>query len=202
MVHKITQNDNTHDSRFTIHEMVIMLNGSFGIGKTTVARLLRQALPGSSIYDPELFGVGLLRMGKWFRVKRWRTDDFQHIPLWRKSVAAGIQLCGRFVGNPVIVPMTFSNRDYLDEVVTDLNSRGDGPRLFCLIADLETVQHRLSKRNFAPNSRAAAWSDKRSRECVAAHRDSYFGESVDTKNRTAREVAEDILQRLSVVNRE
>ena len=176
--------------------MVIMLNGSFGIGKTTVARLLRQALPGSSIYDPELFGVGLLRLGKWFRVKRWRTDDFQHIPLWRKSVAAGIQLCRRFVGDPVIVPMAFSDRDYLDEVVTDLNSRGDAPRLFCLIADLETVQLRLLERKLKPKSKEAVWSDRRSRECVAAHRDSYFGESINTKDRTAREVAEDILQRL------
>jgi chloramphenicol 3-O-phosphotransferase len=182
--------------------MVIMVNGSFGVGKTTVARLLRQALPGSSIYDPEWFGVGLLRLGKWFRVKRWRIDDFQHIPLWRKSVAAGIQLCRRFAGDPVIVPMTFSSRDYLGEVVTDLNQRGDGPRLFCLIADLETVQQRLAERKLEPASREAVWIDRRIRECVSAHRDSYFGESIDTKNRTAREVAEDILQRLKVVNHE
>jgi chloramphenicol 3-O-phosphotransferase len=176
--------------------MIIMLNGSFGIGKTTVARLLRRALPGSSIYDPEWFGVGLLRLGKWFRVKRWQTDDFQNIPLWRKSVAAGIQLCRKFASGPVIVPMAFSNRNYLSEILTDLNERGDGPRLFCLIADLETVEQRWAERKLERNNRETIWAARRIRECIAAHRDSYFGEAIDTKNRTAREVTEDILQRL------
>lgn len=179
-----------------------MLNGSFGVGKTTVARLLHKTLPGSSIYDPEWFGVGLMRLGKWFRVKRWRTDDFQNIPLWRKSVATGIQLQRKFASGPVIVPMTFSSRNYLGEVMTDLNRRGDGPRLFCLVADLETLEQRLAKRNLEPNSGEAFWLSRRIRECVSAHRDSYFGESVDTVNRSAPEVAADILQRLKIVNRE
>jgi hypothetical protein len=42
--------------------MIVMLNGSFGIGKTTVAKLLRNSLPGSVMYDPEWAGSVLMRL--------------------------------------------------------------------------------------------------------------------------------------------
>jgi broad-specificity NMP kinase len=75
--------------------MIVVINGSFGVGKTTVAKLIRRSLPGSAIYDPEWVGFVLRRF-----------------------------------------------------------------------------------------------------ECVEAHNDPHFGEPVDTENRSAREVAEDIIKRL------
>jgi deoxyadenosine/deoxycytidine kinase len=36
--------------------MIVVINGSFGVGKTTVAKLLRKAFPGSVVYDPERTG--------------------------------------------------------------------------------------------------------------------------------------------------
>ena len=42
--------------------MVVFINGSFGIGKTTVARLLAAQLPNSSVFDPEHIGVVLSRL--------------------------------------------------------------------------------------------------------------------------------------------
>ena len=40
------------------------------------------------------------------------------------------------------------------------------------------------------------WIARRIVECADAHRDSDFGEPVDTEDRTAGEVAEDIFERL------
>lgn len=40
---------------------VILINGSFGVGKTSVARALRARLAHSAIYDPEV--VGWVRFG-------------------------------------------------------------------------------------------------------------------------------------------
>ena len=40
--------------------MIIMLNGAFGVGKTSTALLLKSKLPNSMIYDPEMVGY-LLR---------------------------------------------------------------------------------------------------------------------------------------------
>src|SRR5437763_7193801 len=98
--------------------MVVIINGSFGVGKTTVARLLRGVLHGSVIYDPEWVGMALMRLPKRFGLKG--RDDFQDVALWRSSVAAGVRLFRSFARGPVIIPMTFSRRDYLDEVVAGI----------------------------------------------------------------------------------
>jgi hypothetical protein len=178
--------------------MIVLINGSFSIGKSTVAGLLRDALPGSAIYDPELIGFVLMRTGRFLRLAGSSTDDFQDMPLWRRSVGAGIRLVGRIASGPVIVPMTFTSREYFDEVVSDLGSRGTSPRTFCLRASLGTIEKRLEKRKLDPNGREKLWITRRIRECVEAHRDSYFGEPVETDNRTAQQVADDILRRLNV----
>ncbi|MBQ7827680.1 MAG: AAA family ATPase, partial [Clostridia bacterium] len=39
--------------------MIIMINGPFGVGKTTVASLLNERLDNSMIYDPEEVGFML-----------------------------------------------------------------------------------------------------------------------------------------------
>jgi hypothetical protein len=49
--------------------MVVLINGSFGVGKSTVAGLLRDRLPGSAVYDPERVGWVLQRLPRWIRLK-------------------------------------------------------------------------------------------------------------------------------------
>lgn len=39
--------------------MIIMINGAFGVGKTTVASNLVQSIPNSMLYDPEEIGYML-----------------------------------------------------------------------------------------------------------------------------------------------
>jgi broad-specificity NMP kinase len=176
--------------------MIIMINGSFGVGKTTVAKLLRTSLPGSVIYDPEWFGFVLMRLPKWIRLKGAGSDDFQHVELWRKSVVTGVRLFHLFASGPVIVPMTFSHRAYFDEVVTCLKSLDPEFRAFCLKASLSTVKKRLIERGTKIEEPGSEWIARRIVECVDVHCDPHFGESVDTEDLSAHEAAEDIIRRL------
>ena len=57
--------------------MILIINGAFGVGKTTVAALLHRALPGSMIYDPERVGSVLMRLPSWIHLRGRGTDDFQ-----------------------------------------------------------------------------------------------------------------------------
>jgi hypothetical protein len=91
--------------------MVILINGSFGIGKTTVARLLARRLPRSLVFDPERLGF-VLQRARW--LLGTPVEDFQDLRSWRRLVILSVRaLCGlRF---HVIVPMAFSNPWYLHE---------------------------------------------------------------------------------------
>jgi len=62
--------------------MVIFINGSFGIGKTTVARLLVRQLPRSVLFDPEPVGLILSRLRAPWPARR---ATFQDLSAWRTT---------------------------------------------------------------------------------------------------------------------
>jgi broad-specificity NMP kinase len=176
--------------------MIVLINGSFGVGKTTIAKLLRRRLPGSVIYDPEWAGVALMRSAKWISYQGSGTDDFQDIHLWRRLTIAGSKLSRRLFSGPVIVPMTFTDRVYFDEVLSGLNQVDPDVKVFCLQATLSTIKQRLAQRGTDNDARAANWVARRIMDCAEAHRDPHFGEPVETDYRPPNEIAADIEAKL------
>ena len=175
--------------------MILLINGAFGIGKTTVARLLWQALPNSVIYDPEWIGSVLKRMPSFVRMRGTGTDDFQDIHLWRKSVIVGIKLTRMLRRKTVIVPMAFSRRDYFQEIIEGLQ-RFDEVKAFCLKAELPTILQRLEHRGIRLDSDEGQWAMRKARACVEAHHDAFFGEPINAGGVSANEVSQEILKRL------
>jgi hypothetical protein len=163
-----------------------MLNGPFGVGKSTVAKVLRREIAGSRLYDPEWVGMILMRLPRWM-LKGAGIDDFQYIALWRRFTVWGIRLFQFFASGPVIVPMTFSRRDYFDEVVSGVRHFDGDIRIFCLKANDMTLKGRLADRGDSPQG--AEWITRRNEQCVMAQRDPHFGEPVETDGKTVDEVA-------------
>ena len=58
--------------------MIIWINGSFGVGKTTIAENLKNRITNAIIYDPEKVGTFL------YNTLPEKKDDFQDYELWRK----------------------------------------------------------------------------------------------------------------------
>lgn len=158
--------------------MILLLNGAFGIGKTTVARALVARLPRGVLFDPELIGMALQRVR--------RVDDFQDLALWRRLTIAGLRAT-RLVWPNVVVPMAFSNLAYLDEVRDGL--RRFEPRVLhvCLVAPLAVVEERLRSR------KAEAWAFRQAAECCRAHARDEFAVHIDA-TRTPEEIAGEILR--------
>src|SRR5258708_4214180 len=146
--------------------MIVMLNGSFGVGKTTVAKALCNLLPSSRIYDPEWAGLVLMRLPKFIKLQGSGTDDFQDLRLWRRSVIAGTNLFCRVASGPVIVPMTFSRREYFDEIVAGLKMLDTELSVFCLKASLPTIKKRLMARGDRVDGRGSEWISRRILECI------------------------------------
>lgn len=162
--------------------MILFLNGSFGIGKTTVARALVERLPRAVLFDPEPIGIVLQRLR--------RVDDFQDLALWRRLTLLGLRLT-RLVRPNVVVPMAISNAAYLTEL-RDGASRFDPHVLHvCLVAPFEVVQERLRGRG----KDNGEWGMRRARECCDAHAHPRFAVQVDAQ-REPSAIVEELLAHL------
>lgn len=172
--------------------MVVLLNGAFGIGKTTVAHIAARMFPGTRVFDPELAGIALQRA---LRLAGRDVEDFQDIVLWRRLTTVGIRATAK-ISRHVIVPMAFSNLAYLREVRSGVAEFETNFIHLCLVAPLEVVYERLRQRGDLPGDPRSAWQYRRSAECCLAHDDSAFGEHISTADLTAREVALQVVERM------
>ena len=174
--------------------MILVINGSYGVGKTTVGRILRRRITGSILFNPEWSGSVLMRLP--FRLQGSGTDDFQDIDLWRRSVVKGIKTFRFFARETVIVPMAFYRKDYFEEITSEIRNIDDKFRVFCLTASFETILKRLEKRGGKIESVENDWSARKAKLCVESHKDECFGETIETNEINAVETADEILRRL------
>jgi len=170
--------------------MYILINGSFGIGKSTVARELRSRLPGSVIFDPECVGLVLQRL------PGGRVSDFQDLVSWRRLSVLGARSFGA-MRRAVIIPMTFSNRSYLSEVTSGLARSGRPVLHFCLTAPLEVVRRRLKQRGEPEGDPQWSWVHQRAAECCAAHQSLEFETRVPACERSPTAIAAELAFRIS-----
>jgi chloramphenicol 3-O-phosphotransferase len=171
--------------------VVILLNGAFGIGKTTVARLVARRLERTSIFDPELVGFVLQRA---MRLTGRRVDDFQDLVLWRRLVVLGIRAVAAAQHN-VIVPMAFSNVAYLREIEAGVRRFEPHVLHLCLIAPIEVVEERLERREGAAGLKDS-WAYRRAVECCAAHSEAVFEEHIPAAGASASDVADLVIERV------
>lgn len=157
--------------------MFVLLNGAFGVGKTTVARRLAADLPRAAIYDPERSGFVLQRVPAFLLGRRGRPDDFQDLPQWRRLIVLGARIT-RWRADTVIVPMAFSRVDYFAAFAGAL-ARHDTMRVFCLRAAIEVIEQRLAARATQEGAAVDPWVRHRAHECVDVHHDGAFGEPID-----------------------
>jgi hypothetical protein len=151
---------------------ILWLNGAFGVGKTTVARLL----PDRRLVDPE-------RIGFVMRRTLWRGRDYQDVPLWRRLVVRQVRRAAR--RGPIVVPMTIVRRDVLEDTI----GRLEGVRLVALVAPFELIAARVADDTSDVN--ANPWRLEQLERCVTAFADPAFGEHVDA-TRPPTEIAEEL----------
>ncbi|WP_262175990.1 AAA family ATPase [Saccharococcus sp. Marseille-Q5394] len=64
--------------------MIIMINGVFGVGKTSVANELVSRLDGAMLYDPEEVGFMLKQIiPDEMKLQNEKTGDFQDLNIWK-----------------------------------------------------------------------------------------------------------------------
>ena len=166
--------------------MIVLLNGAFGVGKTTVARALAKELRRATVLDPEPLGVVLQRFT--------RVHDFQDLKTWRRLTVAAVR-AKRLFYRIVIVPMAFSNVAYLDEIQDGFRRFDRDVVHLCLVAPIDVVNERLDRRRLQPADEA--WQRRRAAECCAVHGDPRFATQINA-TRSVADIVREIRSTLKV----
>lgn len=142
-------------SRLYDYRVIIWLNGTFGVGKTSTAQRLAALVPGSRVLAPEA-------VGQFLRVNLGDlpAGDFQDWAAWRPLVAATLIEVARMTGQHMIAPQTVLKREYLDQIFAPLRA-----------AELEVFHVVLDAADAVLRSRIEG-SDE-AREWRLAHLDAY-----------------------------
>ncbi|WP_249336722.1 AAA family ATPase [Sporosarcina sp. Marseille-Q4063] len=120
-----------------------MINGAFGVGKTTVANKLLENLGNFMLFDPE--GIGfMLRQVIPNDIKKLneKTGNFQDLEMWRSLTVTGAEQLQRTYRKNLIVPMTIYNKNYFEYIFGGFKEMDEQTFHFCLTAKKETIHQR------------------------------------------------------------
>jgi len=127
--------------------MIVWLNGTFGVGKTTTAAELVKLLPAARLFDPEQVGY-LLR-----HVLYEPVADFQDQPPWRPLVRETASRVLRYVGGALVAPQTLLVEAYAREIFDGLAADGIPVHHFVLHADDVELTRRIEGDQLDPSAR-------------------------------------------------
>lgn len=172
--------------------MIAFINGPFGVGKTTTAKLLARRLPNAMLYDPE--EVGYLLHNVLSPVEERR--DFQDYALWPRLVVEFAERLIEEYGRDLVIPMSIWNRERFEDIVSGLERIDSNLHLFRLTASEDELRRRILARPDEEGNHG--WCLSHVESGLEAARNPSFGREIRTDERMPEEVAEEILSSITM----
>lgn len=122
----------------TVGGMMLWINGTFGVGKTTTGQALVEARTALRLFDPEAVGYMLMNS-----LKDQAFSDFQDLPAWRAPVPATAIEIRRHTGQHLVAVQTVLRQDYWEEPKASFREQNDQVVHIVLDADEETLRNRV-----------------------------------------------------------
>ncbi|WP_432519211.1 AAA family ATPase [Kineococcus sp. SYSU DK006] len=119
--------------------MIVWINGTHGVGKTTTSALVQRLLPDSRVFDAEKVGETLMDITPGLPA----TENFQHWPPWRPLVVETARRVLEYTGGTLVVPMTVLVEAYWREISAGLAQHAVPVHHFVLHADPQTLRARI-----------------------------------------------------------
>ncbi|AJT40919.1 AAA family ATPase [Psychromicrobium lacuslunae] len=168
--------------------MIIWLNGTHGVGKTTTSSLVQRLLPESRVLDAEKVGEVLMDIKPGLPA----TDNFQHWQPWRPLVVETARRVLEYTGGRLVMPMTVLVESYWREISAGLSEHGIAIQHFVLHAEQDTLRERIQNdEDLGPSSFRFAYLEAYAEAARSwLHNDA---EVIDTTHLTAEQSAEQIV---------
>ncbi len=119
--------------------MIVWVNGTHGVGKTTTSRLVQERLPDARVLDAEKVGETLMDVSPSLP---W-TGNFQDWDPWRPLVVETARRVLDYAGGTLVMPMTVLVEAYWREISGGLAAHGIPLRHFVLHTDPGTLRERI-----------------------------------------------------------
>lgn len=117
--------------------MIVWLNGNFGAGKTTTARLLKDALP-ARIFDSEHIGYLLRPI-----IDDIPCYDFKEWDPWRGLTVETARQVLDYAGGTLVIPQSVLQHEYWTELMDGFAKAAIPVHAFTLHADPDTFRRRI-----------------------------------------------------------
>lgn len=177
--------------------MIVMINGAFGSGKTSVADELLRRLNGAMLFDPEMVGFMLRHViPDDMKLEGEKTGDFQDLEMWKPLTVYVARQLRETYGKDLIVPMTIYNKDYFNAIHGGFVEIDPETYHFCLTAKKETIHERLLERGEEQGNWCFAQTDK----CIVGFEDPCFEQFISTENVRIEEIADVICKQIGVAS--
>ena len=119
--------------------MILWINGAFGVGKTTTARIVREREPSWRLFDPESVGY-LLRAN----LADLDVYDFQDLPAWRALVPLVASEIASCTGDNLLAVQTVLVEEYWLDLQHRFDAQGLEVRHVLLDADVAALRSRIA----------------------------------------------------------
>ena len=143
--------------------MILLINGPFGVGKTTVANALAEQLPNAMIFDPEEVGYMLRQILHPPKIDT--PDDFQFMKVWPTLVVETAKQLRLTYDRNLIVPMSLPDVAIFRTILSGFQDFDEQVYHFCLLASKETLERRIIDREGPGNGQ---WAIDQIDRCLAS----------------------------------
>lgn len=172
--------------------MIVWINGTHGVGKTTTSTFVQQRLPASRVFDAEKVGETLMSVTPGLPP----TDNFQDWPPWRPLVVETARRILDYTGGTLVMPMTVLVEEYWREISGGLADYGIPVRHFVLHAEQDELRSRIaSDPVYGPSAFRFRYVDVYAEAARGWLHDA--AEVIDTTHRSAADVARQIAHALA-----
>ena len=173
--------------------MIIIINGPYGVGKTTVTKNLIKKIPSSILFDTERLGFFLYDL-----IPDNKKCDWIEIDLWKQFVVDVGLFVKKEYNQNIIIPQTILNKSTLSFILNEFKNKGEKVYYFCLMGKKEILKDRLIKRVKEQGMEhligtSDFYAFERIDECLEV----FGGEkSIDTSDKSINEISNILLSKI------